>query len=79
MLTKTALIGCLITSTLGLPVALPYAAGAAVAVSVGPVELEVSRQRGLDIDLHVECLTSGCPLAVLRIGAVETPSYRVTL
>lgn len=79
MLTKTALIGCLVSGSLGLPVAIPYAAGAAVAISVGPVELEASRQRGLDVDLNVECLNSGCPLAALRIGAVETPSYRVAI
>ncbi len=79
MLTKTVLIGCLVSGGLGLPVAIPYAAGAAVVVTVGPAELEISRQRGFDVDLNVECLNSGCPLAALRIGAVETPSYRVTV
>lgn len=76
MLTKSAIIAGLLSGALGLPVALPYAAGAAVSVSFGPVGVEVSRTHGVDFDLDVSCLVSSCPIAMLHIGPSEAPRYQ---
>jgi len=76
MVTKSVIVTGLLASALGLPVALPYAAGAAVSVSLGPVAVEVSRAHGIAFDLDVSCAVASCPVAMLHINEIETPGYQ---
>ncbi|WP_291841629.1 hypothetical protein [Maricaulis sp.] len=76
MVTKSALIAGLFGSALGLPVALPYAVGASVSVSIGPVAVEISRSHGVDFDLDVSCLVTSCPIAMVQFRSTDAPDYQ---
>lgn len=61
------------------PLALPFASGAVVAVTVGPVALEASKAGGLAISVDPACLGTDCPIASLRFADVDRPTYLADL
>lgn len=76
---KSVIIAGLLALGIGLPVGLPYAAGGAITVSMGPAVIEISRSGGVDFDLDVTCINASCPLATLRIASADQRSYPVAL
>ncbi|ABI66802.1 MULTISPECIES: hypothetical protein [Maricaulis] len=79
MATRPVFIAALLAIGIALPLTLPYASGAAVAVTVGPVALEASRAEGMAIRVDPACLGTDCPIASLRIAIIDRPTYMADL
>jgi len=79
MAARPVFITATLAACVALPLALPYAFGAAIAVTVGPVALEISRDDGLAINVDPNCLGTDCPVASLRIAAASKPVYLTDL
>ena len=79
MATRPVFIAAFLAIGIALPLALPYASGAAVAVTIGPIALEASKTAGMAIRVDPACLGTDCPLASLRIASVDRPTYMADL
>ncbi|WP_323761826.1 hypothetical protein [Maricaulis sp.] len=75
MAARPVFIAAILAIAVAVPLTLPYASGAAIAVTIGPVALEASRSEGLAITIDPACLGTDCPIASLRIATVNRPTY----
>tara|TARA_R110002073_G_scaffold163599_7_gene319761 strand:- start:802 stop:1041 length:240 start_codon:yes stop_codon:yes gene_type:complete len=79
MIIKPILISLALAALASTPVALPIAAGIPVALAVGPIAVTYDREKALDLDLDIACLSSECPIIELRYGASGQETLKIGL